>query len=281
MKMKLTLVELLVVIGILALALTCVGGDIPPVQIMGELLLGWAPFLGRLPQRMQWRWEVIWSVMIYATLLVIGGHLFARWLYQQMKGGQWRFEWSLRFFLIFILMFAAGTSAVAIVHQTTWVIREPGPMFSHTGPSRERANRMKCSSNLRQIGQGIELYAKEHGGKYPDDIQQLIIHADVNPEVLICPSSNHERATGATTQELAANAHKDLHHSYLYLGKGLVQPVKAELVIAYERKRNHEDDGMNVLFADGHFEWFAAESMKKLMAQIDEGGGKAISYDSK
>jgi prepilin-type processing-associated H-X9-DG protein len=277
MTKKPTLVEWLIVILVFALAFSFLI-DTAPAVVVANVLLGWVGFIGRIPRLMQWRWEALWSVLIYATLLIVGGHFFARWLYQHMRGERWRMAWSLRFFFLFMLMFAAGTSAVAIVHQTTWIITQPEPMF---GMGLSRANRVKCSSNLRQIGECIEVHAKEHGGKYPDDLQQLIIDADLNPEVLVCPSSDQERARGATTQESAANAHKDLHYSYLYLGKGLVQPVEPLLVIAYERQPSHEGHGMNVLFADGHCEWFPKESMQKLLAQIQAAGGKAILFDSK
>src|SRR2546430_6706320 len=33
--------------------------------------------------------------------------------------------------------------------------------------ARETANRVKCGSNLRQIGQGLLLYANENNGNYP------------------------------------------------------------------------------------------------------------------
>ena len=35
------------------------------------------------------------------------------------------------------------------------------------GGNRETANRIKCASNLRQIGQALLLYANDHGGAYP------------------------------------------------------------------------------------------------------------------
>src|SRR4051794_20412413 len=94
--------------------------------------------------------------------------------------------------------------------------------------ARETANRVKCSSNLRQIGQALLLYANENKGGYPrtlasaaggttwgsagsttdsdpfvasetanDDITAavflLIRTQDVGSEVFTCPSSNAEK----------------------------------------------------------------------------------------
>jgi prepilin-type N-terminal cleavage/methylation domain-containing protein/prepilin-type processing-associated H-X9-DG protein len=96
--------------------------------------------------------------------------------------------------------------------------------------ARETANRVKCGSNLRQIGQAILLYSNENKGNYPrtvytaanalaavndtsngtagkdpfvtapisiNDIPQamflLIRTQDITPEVFVCPSSNAEK----------------------------------------------------------------------------------------
>src|SRR6185436_8375515 len=95
--------------------------------------------------------------------------------------------------------------------------------------AKERANRVKCSSNLRQIGQGLLLYANDNKGIYPrtpantggtyaafsqsgasaatdpfgtpaltaNDVTAamflLVRNADINPEVFVCPSSNAEK----------------------------------------------------------------------------------------
>jgi prepilin-type processing-associated H-X9-DG protein len=44
-----------------------------------------------------------------------------------------------------------------------WLLAAEGPL----GRARETANRVKCASNLRQIGQAMLLYANENRGNYP------------------------------------------------------------------------------------------------------------------
>jgi prepilin-type processing-associated H-X9-DG protein len=96
------------------------------------------------------------------------------------------------------------------------------------GRSRETANRVKCASNLRQIGQAILLYCNDNGGNYPRTIYVsgpmvapawgtgaeapnpfkeggpapndvtaalylLLRTQDITSEVFVCPSSNAER----------------------------------------------------------------------------------------
>jgi prepilin-type N-terminal cleavage/methylation domain-containing protein/prepilin-type processing-associated H-X9-DG protein len=100
--------------------------------------------------------------------------------------------------------------------------------------ARETANRVKCGSNMRQIGQAVLLYANENKGNYPRGpydptkgvcpnaapypwdttnggsakdpflgppneqvvaIFLLIRTQDITPEVFVCPSSNAEKDT--------------------------------------------------------------------------------------
>src|SRR5438105_3343328 len=56
--------------------------------------------------------------------------------------------------------------------------------------SGETANRIKCASNLRQIGQAINLYAQTHGGQYPPSLAVLPSVEDIDADAMICPSSN-------------------------------------------------------------------------------------------
>src|SRR5437016_5753758 len=108
--------------------------------------------------------------------------------------------------------------------------------------ARETANRVKCGSNMRQIGQAVLLYANENKGNYPrtiydpavginasstwdvnnggsaqdpftqgakkNDIMSaiflLIRTQDITPEVFNCPSSNAEKDTYGTAAGASA-----------------------------------------------------------------------------
>jgi len=192
--------------------------------------------------------------------------------------------------------------------------------------AKERANRVKCSSNLRQIGQGLLLYANDNKGVYPrtpadstkatysnfsaggastatdpfgtggpsvNDVTAamflLVRNADINPEVFVCPSSNAEKDTlnnKPANQRCNFYGPNNLSYSYtnpypadaaIGLGYKLNGNVPADFAIAGDRNdgdylatvnsasaaseqkkinsKNHEGDGQNVLFNDGHCEW--------------------------
>src|SRR5687768_16900672 len=54
----------------------------------------------------------------------------------------------------------------------------------HTG---EPALRVKCASNLRQIGQGIQMYANDNGGAFPPSFDVVLSTQDLTSEVFTCP----------------------------------------------------------------------------------------------
>jgi prepilin-type processing-associated H-X9-DG protein len=150
----------------------------------------------------------------------------------------------------------AGSSAGASV-----VIGEASLMTSILLPSlnkaRETANRAKCASNEHQMGLGLLLYANEHNGKLPDDLGTLVKEEQLSPAVFICPSGNNELPANLATMtpdEQAAWVNE--HADYIYLGKGHKQDeVGADRVVIYEKDGAHQNDGMNLLYGDGHAEW--------------------------
>jgi prepilin-type processing-associated H-X9-DG protein len=133
--------------------------------------------------------------------------------------------------------------------------------------AREPANRIKCASNERQIGAAILLYAQEHGGRFPDRLEEVLLAGEVPAEGFVCPSSNDEKAPGATVQEAAVNLSKPHHLSYVYVGRALTTAAPPQTPVLYEYLDNHDNDGVNVLFADGHVEFVQRAALEKVLGK--------------
>ena len=129
--------------------------------------------------------------------------------------------------------------------------------------------RVKCASNLRQIGQAILLYANENNGRYPDKLQTLLLTEEITSDVFTCPSSNDTAATGVTTQAIANNLTAGGHLSYIYVAKGMnLKTIGDNVVVAYDPLTNHEGTGSNVLFGDGHVEFVPAAKFKSILPKL-------------
>ena len=141
------------------------------------------------------------------------------------------------------------------------------------GP-REPAMRVKCVSNIRQIGQGLQMYANEHGGVFPPSLDFVLSPQYLESDVFVCPSSNHEPAAGPTTQAVVANfrAAAHLHCSYVYAGASLTNATATpKHVLAYEHATNHNRDGMNVLYGDGTVGWLDAKQAGHVLSELIDG----------
>ena len=157
---------------------------------------------------------------------------------------------------------------------TRWIVGGGiliGLLFSIFVPTmcraREPSNRIKCSSNLRQIGLAATMFANAHDGVMPANWQELVSGGDITADVFLCPSSNlTDRATDSQGVTWAAslddpNAH---HCSYFYAGTRLrLADLKPEDIIAFEPADDHNGDGVNLLYADGHVDWHGARTASK------------------
>ncbi|HEY2589314.1 MAG TPA: hypothetical protein VGI81_26450 [Tepidisphaeraceae bacterium] len=134
---------------------------------------------------------------------------------------------------------------------------------------RVMSHRVMCASNMRQIGQAIAMYANDHGGQFPNDLETVFVNEDIASTVFVCPSSSDTPPPpGPTTQATADGLRQPGHCSYVYLGKGLTtQTVADDMVLLYEPLSDHEGQGMNVMFGDFHVEWVPAATAQKILTQ--------------
>jgi len=146
-----------------------------------------------------------------------------------------------------------------------------GVMLPSLNHAREAANRVKCASNLKQIGMAIMLYSNENHGAYPPDLGTLVKTEDIRPAVFVCPTSGTPVPPGNLTLDQAADW-VNANSSYVYVGAGLKAGADPAIVVAYEKDENHRD-GMNILFADGHVDWVPLDRAHELIQQSGKGPG--------
>ena len=135
--------------------------------------------------------------------------------------------------------------------------------------ARETANRIKCGSNMRQIGQAMLLYANENDGVYPATVGPLLLTEPIPPKTFLCPSTN-DALPGGTPQQQIAALDAGTAGSYLYFGKGLTDTAGASTVLLTEPPTNHgKGDGGEVLFGDGHVEY--RQNLQKMIDELKAG----------
>ena len=127
-------------------------------------------------------------------------------------------------------------------------------------PGANVRHKVKCASNLRQIGLGAILYADGHrGGAMPPDLQAILDTQDITANAFTCPATRHA-ATGGGFLEFGVTS------SYIWTARGLTNRAGRGQPLAFEPLANHAFVGGNVLFADGSVTFETPATVKTLVA---------------
>jgi prepilin-type processing-associated H-X9-DG protein len=137
--------------------------------------------------------------------------------------------------------------------------------------SREPSLRVRCASNMKQIGLGAIMYANNNGSRFPPDLATIFQDEDLIPEVFVCPQTPTPPPAGPTTQAVAAQLKRPGVSDYIYVGDGLTTSSLDDSVVLYEPLSDHGGDGMNVLFADGRVVWVEGKASRSILQQAAAG----------
>lgn len=137
--------------------------------------------------------------------------------------------------------------------------------------ARETANRVKSASNLRQIGLGAILYANEQrNGAMPPTIGDILLTQDITADVFINPRTGnglpgdfYQQAPRQQAQWVSEQG------DYVWYGEGLNNAAPADVILAMERPAGL-DDGVNVLYADGHVTFELFHSLDQAVERNNE-----------
>lgn len=146
-------------------------------------------------------------------------------------------------------------------------------MLPSRGASRRQAGRIACAAQLRLIGKALKAYVTTHG-QYPDNLSQLYLDGGVQPRDFLCPECPDTPARGSTPDAVAADLTAGGHLSYAYVGAGLRPATHPDTVVMFDFPTNHVRDrleGGNVLFADGHLEWYNRAEFRTLVDRAAAG----------
>lgn len=140
--------------------------------------------------------------------------------------------------------------------------------------AREGARRTSCAANLRQIGLAINMYSTEwdealpsNGGAPPGDNTGDTLGLLYNKylpdlKIFVCASTKNDIITGGGTPTFRGE-------SYCYAIADLSTSAASNLEIAADEDalfakgntdNNHNNDGANVLYMDGHVKWYSTPS---------------------
>ncbi|MCJ8329830.1 MAG: DUF1559 domain-containing protein [Lentisphaeria bacterium] len=152
-----------------------------------------------------------------------------------------------------------GIQAVAIPAAVAPMAIVAGMALPVLSKAREKARRVNCNANLKQIGLALLMYSGDQNGTFPPDLGSLNELEIMNvSKVYVCPSSK-KMIVPQNTADLRKGV-----GGYVYV-KGLRDDNTnaTTTILAYDKPENHPGgQWMNFLFVDGHVEGIGASSIE-------------------
>jgi len=158
-----------------------------------------------------------------------------------------------------------GMAIVGIVAPILLLPMAMGVLMPALARVRQLAWRTTCGTNLVGLGKAMYIYANDYNDRFPTPSKWcdlLSQHAEVAPATFRCKGGGEgpcNYAMNKVVEGLGPNAPPDMVLLF-ETAPGWNQTGGAEILTV----ENHQGDGCNVLFVDGHVEFVKSEGLPKL-----------------
>jgi hypothetical protein len=139
-------------IGVALVLLLAISGAIWLLEVPFFLAFGWIRYVTRVLPLVNFDWPTIGFACAVVAVFTVGLHAFFRWLaaaVDSQSANTWKPRWTISIVAMSLLLFAAGTAFVGVVHQVTWLAQSPVPLLE--GGIRQAARRSQSSSQVKQM----------------------------------------------------------------------------------------------------------------------------------
>jgi prepilin-type N-terminal cleavage/methylation domain-containing protein/prepilin-type processing-associated H-X9-DG protein len=130
-----------------------------------------------------------------------------------------------------------------------------GMLLPALSKAREKARRINCAGNLKQIGLALLMYSGEYDGFFPND--DTLSTADKGKLGVLNVQGylNNGKVYGCPSETIVSTVASA--SDYIYIGSGIKDDNNNPTAnsLAYDRSGNHPANAWrNILFIDGHVE---------------------------
>lgn len=129
----------------------------------------------------------------------------------------------------------------------------------------EQAKRADCMSNLKQAGLAIHMYAQDNAGRFPESLKQVYPEYISSLKLFVCPSRKKIKEKSVL---------KDFNLCYEYVVGKITEHYPVECLLMFDKEDNHNKEGRNAVFVDGHVEWIPEENWNSIwqnhLSEIEE-----------
>ena len=143
-----------------------------------------------------------------------------------------------------------------------------GMLLPALSQAREKARRINCAGNLKQIGLAMRMYSSDYNEAFPatgadagDNSLGLNILRDNDylstSKVYICPSTKNTAAASGVAMANGLASVATVTLSYLYDGGETEDSCGTETGLVIDNTLNHGAKFGNALFGDGHVKGYA------------------------